>query len=109
MKSRDPHHHGSGGGLRICGLLWLVADDDFVFTALFEFVVRVVGLCGLVGLLIYTETEEHTCIANYNLKLYLIGSVAVMALAIANDVVLGLSSAQGPGQCSAYLLKKGKQ
>lgn len=97
MKSSASRRHSGGGGLRICGLLWLVAEDDFVFTALFEFIVRVVCLCCLVSLLIYAETYKHTCMTNYNLKLYLYLAVAVMALAIANDVFLGLSSARGPG------------
>ena len=97
MKSSASRRHSGGGGLRICGLLWLVAEDDFVFTALFEFVVRVVSVCGLVGLLIYAETENHTCIKSYNFKLYLYVAVALMAFAIANDVFLGLSSARGPG------------
>ena len=85
-----------GGGLRIFGLLWLVAADDFVFTALCEFITRVVGLCILIGLLVYVETEEYTCVRNNGLNVYLYVAMAVMVLGIANVIVLGLSSARGP-------------
>ena len=84
------------GGLRICGLQWLVAKDDFVFMALFEFMARIVGLCVLIGIIVYEETAEYTCVKEHGLSLYLYVAVAVRAPTIANLVALGLSSAQGP-------------
>lgn len=92
-----PRRRRHGGGLRVCGCLWRIASDDFVFPALFEFVARVVGLSVLIGVLVFEEITpaEHTCVVEHSLNLYLFVAVSLTALVIANIVALGLNSAQG--------------
>ena len=56
---------------QVCGCLWRIASDDFVFPALFEFVARVVGLSVLVGVLVFEEITpaEHTCVVEHRSEL----------------------------------------
>ena len=58
--------------LQVCGCLWRIASDDFVFPALFEFVARVVGLSVLVGVLVFEEITpaEHTCVVEHRSDLH---------------------------------------
>ncbi len=92
---RPPARHG--GGLRVCGCLWRVASDDFVFPAAAEFVGRCAGLSVLVGVYVYEETTpaEHTCAAEHNLNTYLLVAIVLFAAVIANLILLGTHSARG--------------
>ena len=61
---------------QVCGCLWRIASDDFVFPALFEFVARVVGLSVLVGVLVFEEITpaEHTCVVEHRSELNFLNS-----------------------------------
>ena len=52
---------------QVCGCLWRIASDDFVFPALLETVARLAGLAVLVGVLVFEEITpaQLTCVKDY--------------------------------------------
>ncbi len=84
-----------GGGLRIFGCLWRIADDDLVFPSWLEFALRCLGLAIVIGILVFERVTESSCASEFHLDTYLWVAVFLFAAAALDQLFLALESAKG--------------